>query len=123
MLTCDFLLLLIVIILAGCGGDDDTLEEGDPVANFVSTDPPCGDALWALSARWRYPCDISPDTTITVTFDNPPTNVTVSTGTVTVTGKKATIVGPFPYGVLALTITWRDGTQRLIYTVPRPDCC
>ena len=46
-----FLLLLIVIILAGGGDDDDPLKEGEPVANFVSADPLCGDALWALGVR------------------------------------------------------------------------
>ena len=59
--------------------------------------------------------------TITVTFNNPPTDVRVSAGTVTVRGTTATITGPFTPGVLALTITWADGTQALNYTVTAPD--
>ena len=67
--------------------------------------------------------EIAPNGTITVTFDNPPANVTVSAGTVTVAGKTATIRGPFvPPGPLALTITWADGIQELNYIVTAP-CC
>ena len=53
----------MVLILAGCGGDDDSLEDV-PIANFVSATPPGG-------------C-VPP--TITVTFDNPPRDLTVSVG-------------------------------------------
>ena len=98
-----FLLLLIVIILAGCGGDD---EEVAPIANFVSATPAGGCTR-----------DIAAFGGITVTFDNPPRDLTVSAGTVTVEGKKATITGPFTPGPLALTITWADGTQVLHYTI------
>ena len=56
---------------------------------------------------------------ITVTFDNTPEDVTVSTGVAIVDGKIVTITGPFTAGPLALTITWSDGTQTqtLTYTV------
>lgn len=59
---------------------------------------------------------------ITVTFDNAPENVTVSTGVAIVDGKIVTITGPFTAGPLALTITWSDGTQTqtLTYTVKQP---
>ena len=55
--------------------------------------------------------------TITVTFDNPPENLTVSTGVVTITGETVTITGPFKPGTLELTITWEGGTQTLTYTI------
>ena len=98
--------LIAVSILAGCGADDD-IDEPIPV-NFVSANPPGG--------------DIAANGTITVTFDNAPTDVTVSHGTVTVPGRTATITGPFTPGPLALTIKWADGIQELNYTVASP-CC
>lgn len=98
--------LLAVSILAGCDADDD-IDEPIPV-NFVSANPPGG--------------EISPLGTITVTFDNPPADVRVNYGTVTVPGKTAIITGPFTPGLLALTITWADGIQELTYTVLGP-CC
>ena len=94
------LMMSLTFALAGCGGDEN-LEETTPVANFVSASPPGG---------------CTPKM-ITVTFDNPPRDVTVSSGTVTVSGNIATITGPFTPGPLALTITWTDGTQALNYTV------
>ena len=96
-----FLIMLMVLILAGCGSDDDSFEEVAPVANFVSATH-----VWCIPANG----------TITVTFDNPPRDLTVSNGTATVVGKKATITGLFRAGPLALTITWADGTQVLNYT-------
>ncbi len=58
--------------------------------------------------------------TITLTFDNTPDDLTVNTGTATVTGNTATITGPFDPGALALTVTWTDGTETLNYTVRTP---
>lgn len=98
--------LLAVSLLSGCGDINDT-DEPVPV-NFVSATPTGG--------------VIGPNVWIRVTFDNPPTDVTVSAGTVTVAGKTATIAGPFTPGPLPLTIKWTDGTQRLIFTVRGP-CC
>ena len=63
---------------------------------------------------------LSVDDTITLTFDNPPENVTVSTGDATVTDKTVEIMGPFNPGALALTVTWADGTQTLNYTIRPP---
>ena len=83
--------LLTVSMLTGCGGDDDGDEEAPP-ANFVSANPPGG--------------DIAANGTITVTFDDAPSDVTVSAGTVTVAGRSATITGPFRPGPLVLTLTW-----------------
>ena len=100
--------VLAVSMLSGCGGDDILTDEPVP-ANFVSATPPGG--------------DIAANGTITVTFDNTPTDLTISRGkgTVTVVGKTATIAGPFTLGPLALTITWANGTQALNYTVTSPD--
>ena len=61
------------------------------------------------------------DGSITVTFDNPPENVTVSTGVATVSDNTVTIMGPFTPGTLELTITWSDGSVTLTYTVAEPD--
>lgn len=100
--------LLAFSLIIGCGGGEDE-EIEIPPAYFVSATPSGG--------------EIAVNGTITVTFDNAPIDVTVSAGTVTVTGKTATIAGPFTPGPLALTITWADGTQALTYTVTGPDCC
>ena len=96
----------MVLILAGCGGDDDSLEEVVPIASFVSASPSGG-----------CTSDNAAFGGITVTFDNPPRDVTVSAGTVTVKGKKALIVGPFAPTPLELKIVWADGTQTLNYTI------
>ena len=58
--------------------------------------------------------------TITLTFDNMPEDVEVSTGIATIADKTVTIAGPFDPGALALTITWKDGSQILTYTVRQP---
>ena len=75
-----------------------------PFVTFVGADPQSG-------------VEITTNDSITLTFDNPPEDVTVSTGTATTDGNTATITGPFTPGELALTITWADGTQTLSYTV------
>ena len=58
--------------------------------------------------------------TVTLTFDNIPADVTVSTGVATIVDKTVTITGPFDPGALALTVTWADGTQTLTYTIRQP---
>ncbi len=99
--------LLVLSLIAGCGADEED-EAETPIANFVSATPPGG--------------EIAANGTITVTFDNSPTDVTVNVGTLTVTGKTASITGPFTPGPFTLTITWADGTQTLNYTSTAP-CC
>ena len=64
--------------------------------------------------------EISMNDTITLTFDHPPEDVTVSDGVATITDNTVTITGPFTPGELALTVTWADGSQTLKYTVHRP---
>ncbi len=73
-----------------------------------------------VSARPVIDTQIAGDATITVTFDNPPADVTVSTGTATITEKVVKVTGPFDPGALALTITWKDGTETLTYTIRPP---
>ncbi len=58
--------------------------------------------------------------TITLTFDNAPEDVEVSTGVATIADETVTIAGPFDPGDLTLTITWKDGSQTLTYTVRQP---
>ena len=99
--------LLTVSMSTGCGGDSDS-EVETPRANFVSATPPGG--------------AIAVNATISITFDNTPTDVTVSVGSVTVVGKTAVVSGPFLPGPLALTITWADGTRTFNYTSTAP-CC
>ena len=100
--------LLALSILAGCGGDDTIVEEASPPANFVSASPPSGS-------------EIAANASITLTFDNPPADVTVSRGVATTAGKNVTVAGPFRLGLLSLMVTWADGTQTLTYTVTSPD--
>ncbi|MYG08871.1 hypothetical protein F4167_20100, partial [Candidatus Poribacteria bacterium] len=77
-----------------------------PVA-FVSVDP-------------AIDTEITVNDPITLTFDNPPEDVTVSEGVATITDNTVTIVGPFTPGTLELTITWADGSQTLNYSVRQP---
>lgn len=78
-----------------------------PVA-FVSVNPAIASSL-------------AVNDTITLTFDNSPDDVTVSTGVATTAGKTVTITGPFIPGPFNLTITWAGGSQTLTYTVTPPD--
>jgi hypothetical protein len=73
-----------------------------------------------VSAKPAIDSRLDVNDTITLTFDNAPEDVTVSTGTATTTGKTVAITGPFDPGPLALTITWKDGTQTLTYTIRPP---
>ena len=78
-----------------------------PVA-FVSIDPTIEAVLTV-------------DGTLTVTFDNPPKDVTVNKGVATITDNIVSIVGPFTPGPLELTIAWIDGRLTFTYTVAEPD--
>ncbi len=85
--------------------EDPPVEPETPAAAFVSATPSSG--------------DISEDGSISLTFDNDPGDVTVSTGTVAGVGESRTINGPFPVGALALTIAWTNGngSHTLNYNV------
>ena len=68
-------LLILCLFFLGCGSDEDTGDEDKykiPVS-FVSVSHPLGGALPSNG-------------TITVTFDGPPRDISVSAGTVTVCG-------------------------------------
>ena len=75
-----------------------------PLAAFVSAEPESG-------------TEITTNDSITLTFDNPPEDVTVNTSVATIDGNSVTIAGPFTSGDLALTVTWADGTETLSYPV------
>ena len=74
-----------------------------PVA-FVSANPAVGSQLTV-------------NDTISLTFDNPPEDVAVSTGDATITDNTVEITGPFNAGSLTLTVAWTDGTQTLNYAI------
>ena len=79
-----------------------------PLATFVSANP-------VIRSQ------IAVDDTITLTFDNPPDDLTVSEGRARIIGKRVRITGTFDAGALALTVTWADGSETLTYTVRVPD--
>ena len=121
--------------------EDVTVSEGTPTVtdNTVTIAGPFTSGTLALTITWadgsetlnytvRQPAafvsadpetetEITTNDTITLTFDHPPEDVTVSAGTATVTDNTVTIAGPFTPGALALTITWADGTETLSYTI------
>ena len=102
------LLVLFTVSVIGCDPDDAEEVAEIPIASFVSVHPAVG--------------DLEPNSSITVTFDNVPEDVQVSTGVaktgqIITAGKTVTINGPFAPGALPITITWADGTQVLQYTV------
>ena len=99
--------LLAVSMLVGCGGDENPVAAEPVPVNFVRATPAAG--------------EIAANGTITVTFDNAPSAVMASTGTIKITGKTVAITGPFTLGKLTLTITWADGTKVLNYKVTAPD--
>ena len=101
---------LLAVSLVGCGGDD---EPETPDAAFVSSTPEDGGSLASNSS-------------ISITFDNNPGDVTVSAGTVSTSGKTRTISPPadgFAVGALALTISWTNGDDEktLNFTVTAAD--
>ena len=57
---------------------------------------------------------------LTFSFDAPPKNVSVNTGTVKADEKIVTLTGPFATGILPVVLTWGDGIQVLDYTVRAP---
>ena len=79
-----------------------------PSAVFVSANPPSSSTIAANAS-------------ITLTFDNTPADVTVSSGTVFGAGRTVVVVGPFRPGPLALRVTWGDGSVTLTYIVVAPD--
>ena len=80
------------------------LVQSTPRLNFVSAHPASGS-------------EILPNTLITLTFDNAPTNVVVSPGNAARSGKTLVVYGPFTPGPLNLNATWAGGWTRLTYIV------
>lgn len=70
-----------------------------------------------LSVNPESTSQLEMNDTITLTFDNIPEDVKVSTGVAIVEGKTVKITGPFTPGPLALTITWTGGSETLTYIV------
>ena len=91
--------ILDLVLVAGYLG-----ETVRPPVVFISAEPVSGSELHMNHA-------------ITLTFDNPPEDVTVSSGVAIVTANTVTITGPFTAGDLELTIIWADGTETLSYTI------
>ncbi len=92
-----------------------TWTDGSQTLNYTIRPPAA-----FVSANPAVQSQLTIDDTITLTFDNPPEVVTVSTGTATIADKTVTITGPFDPGALALTVTWTDGSQTLNYTIRPP---
>ena len=93
-----------------------TWADGTQTLNYTIRTPAA-----FVSANPAAHSQIDVDDTLTLIFDNPPEDVTVSTGTTRITGRRVRITGPFDPGPLALTIVWADGTQTLSYVVRVPD--
>ena len=93
-----------------------TWADGSQTLNYTIKSP-----ATFVRARPTSGTTIDVDDTITLTFDERPRDVVVSTGTARTTGRSVRITGPFKSGALTLTITWSDGTQTLNYTVRAPD--
>lgn len=93
---------ILAVYMVGCSerAEDDDVE----VAQLLRANPTPGSTIEANS-------------TITVTFDKDPGNVTVNLGAVTASGTTGTITGPFPQGQFTLKLTWDGGTRNLTYTV------
>ena len=92
-----------------------TWTDGSQTLNYTVRQP-----AEFMSAEPETGAEIIPNDTITVTFDHPPEDVTVSDGAATITDNTVTIAGPFTPGTLELMITWADGSQTLNYTVRQP---
>ena len=104
--TFTFFMVLVLLYINGCGADEDEVAEVAPV-KFISANPPAG--------------DIGPTATILLTFDGPPTNLSVTPGIIkSHQGETVRIAGPFSPGSLHIRITWADGIKDLHYYVAVP---
>ena len=86
------------LFIIGCGEEEET-----PVT-IQSIDPPDGSIIFAES-------------TITVTYDRTPRNLSVSDGVFNLSGKVASITGPFPLGNLEIELSWDGGNRTITFTV------
>lgn len=92
----------LAISMYGC--DRDTEDEKVKLVKFISANPPSGSTLL-------------PDSTLTVSFDGIPANLSATAGVVALARNTATISGPFTEGKFRLVLTWSDGSHTLLYTV------
>ena len=95
-------LLVGLLVVYGCVPDD--YEHGEAPVHFVSVTPRSGESIAA-------------NTTLMLTFDGVPINLTSSAGKVTVHGRTAKIDGPFTPGPLEILVAWTDETVRLTYVI------
>ena len=93
-----------------------TWADGSKTLNYTVRQP-----VAFVSIEPTIESELTVDGSITLTFDNPPKDVTVSDGVATVSDNTVTIVGPFTPGTLELRITWADGSVAFTYTVAEPD--
>ena len=93
---------LLAIYVSSCGPDVIEIEKDIPV-NFVAATPPGG--------------EIAQNATIMLAFDGVPSEVTSTSGNVTVAGKTVVIEGPFKSGNLKFTVAWVGGSRELNFHV------
>ena len=95
---------ILTVAILGCGTDseDEPIDLG-PV-QFVSANPPNRSTLLSNAS-------------ITVSFNGVPENLRATQGVISQSTRTVTISGPFTVGELNLTMTWKDGTHTLVYTV------
>ncbi len=96
------IILIFIFIPAlfhiGCG------EEAEDTIVIQSVDPPDGSIIFTNS-------------TISITFERTPRNLTVSDGEFTLTGDTVSIIGPFPLGNLEIELNWDGGNRTFTFTV------
>ncbi len=96
------IILIFIFIPAlfhiGCG------EEAEDTIVIQSVNPPDGSTIFTNS-------------TISITFERTPRNLTVSDGEFTLTGDTVSIIGPFPMGNLEIELNWDGGNRTISYTV------
>ena len=92
------LIFMLALSMIGCG------EEAEDTIVIQSVDPPDGSTIFASS-------------TITITFERTPRNLTVSVGEFTLTGDTVSIIGPFPLGNLEIELNWDGGNRTIFFTV------
>ena len=111
VITFRVLIGVLAFVILGCGSESEDREI--TVAQFLSADPPSGSLL-------------SPEATITVSFDGAPIGISVipnefksgfSVRQGGVSGDTVTISGNFSLGELTLVMKWQNEEHTLVYTV------
>ena len=101
---------MMVVFIIGCGDDDDDDDDGEVKTAALTGSTPAAGGTLAVGG------------TLTLTFDNPPENVTVNGTPATVTGKTATWVAAGAPGPTTLQIGWDNGGPgTLALTLDVPD--